>query len=64
VTDLHPKYGFDRSKVPSVCCLWCGHQIGDAPYKLVTMLARFGTMLFEHRRCPRRKPAAVPYFGQ
>lgn len=46
-----PQYGFDRAAVAAVKCLACGAPIGSEPYSLVTLLARFGQMLFVHRRC-------------
>ena len=48
-----PEYGFDRAKVAQVDCLRCGEKIGDAPYQLVTVLARFGQMVFVHEKCAK-----------
>ena len=45
------KYGYDMSKVPRVLCLYCRNAIDNEPYREVRVLARFGQMLFAHRRC-------------
>lgn len=49
--ERHPKWGYDLDRVPSVRCLLCGHPIGDEAYAEETTLARFGQMLFVHKRC-------------
>lgn len=49
--DLHPVYGYDPGKVPDVKCLMCNAPIGTEQWVEVTSLARFGTMLFRHKRC-------------
>lgn len=48
---MHPRWCYDHDRVPRVHCLVCGEPIGDEPYLLDATLARFGTMLFIHRRC-------------
>jgi hypothetical protein len=48
-----PEYGFDLDAVKDVNCLTCDTPIGEEPYSLVTMLARFGTMSFVHKRCEK-----------
>jgi hypothetical protein len=52
--NVHPKWGYDIDKVPSVHCLSCEEPIGDEPYEEITILARFGQMLFSHKRCCSR----------
>ena len=54
--DPHPKWGYDRDKVPGVLCFFCKEPIGEEKYLLDTILARFGTMMFVHERCvdPKR----------
>lgn len=49
---LHPKWGYECARVPGVECLACGRKIGRRRFRHVTMLARFGQMLFEHVKCP------------
>lgn len=48
---LHPKWGYDLDAVPRVLCLRCHTPIGDEEYVEDTGYARFGTMLFLHKRC-------------
>ena len=48
---LHPKWGYDLDAVPRVLCLHCHRPIGDEEYVEDTGYARFGTMLFLHKRC-------------
>jgi len=50
-----PNWGFDQALVPGVLCVACRLPIGDEPYELDTGLARFGTMLFYHRRCKEKQ---------
>lgn len=52
---IHPKWGYDLDKVPSVHCLVCGKPIAEEPYDEVSVLARFGQMLFSHKRCDGEK---------
>ena len=47
----HPKYGYDLDKVPEKLCLICEKPIGGEEYTEITQCARFGQMLFAHRRC-------------
>lgn len=47
----HPECGYDLDAVPEVHCLMCKQPIGSEPYEHDAGLARFGTMLFMHRRC-------------
>ena len=47
----HPEYGYDMNVVPHVHCLICHEPIGEEPYVEVTILARFGVMMFAHKRC-------------
>jgi hypothetical protein len=47
----HPKYGYDLDAVSQKECLMCGEPIGSEPYKEVLTWARFGQMLFVHKRC-------------
>ena len=42
---------YDRSQVSEVACLMCDEPIGNEPYAEVRILARFGQMLFVHKRC-------------
>lgn len=49
--NLHPFYGYDIDKVPKVKCLFCHKPIGDEEYVEVITVARFGQMLFAHKRC-------------
>ena len=51
---LHPVYGYDMDKVSKVLCLICDQPIGDEEYTEITNLARFGQMLFCHKRCEAR----------
>lgn len=44
-------YGFDMRKVPGVHCLICMRPIGRQPWECFSVLARFGTMLFNHAKC-------------
>jgi hypothetical protein len=53
VATADPRWGFDRAKVEKADCLRCGEKIGDAPYRLVTTLERFGDMLFVHEKCAK-----------
>lgn len=53
----HPQWCYDLDRVRDVQCLACGEPIGDEPYVEDTALARFGSMLFFHRRCVRCVPA-------
>jgi hypothetical protein len=50
----HPVYGFDLNKVKDTLCLICDKPIGNESYELDTSLARFGRMLFIHKRCARK----------
>jgi hypothetical protein len=52
--NLHPTYGYDLERVPKVNCLYCHNQIGDEEYVEVKPLARFGQMLFVHKRCDEK----------
>jgi hypothetical protein len=49
--NLHPLYGYDINKVSKVKCLICNIPIGNEEYVEVNTLARFGQMLFAHKRC-------------
>jgi hypothetical protein len=49
--NIHPKWGFDLDKVPETHCLYCNKPIGDEEYVLDTGFARFGMMLFIHKKC-------------
>ncbi len=49
--ELHPDYGYDLDGVKYTLCLMCGEPIGDEEYIEVTIFARFGQMLFIHKRC-------------
>lgn len=51
----HPKWGYDLNKVKDVRCLICKEVIGDEEYVEDWGLARFGTMLFLHKRCAANK---------
>lgn len=44
--------GYDTDDVPVIHCLNCHRPIGDAKWREVDTLARFGQMLFEHVVCP------------
>ena len=44
--------GYDPADVPSRLCLMCKLPIGTRAWRVVTTLARFGQMLFEHEVCP------------
>ena len=48
---LHPVWGYDLDAVPRVKCLFCHKPIGREEYVEDTGLARFGQMLFYHKRC-------------
>lgn len=48
---LHPKWGYDLNKVPGILCSRCKQPIGNEEYVEDTMFARFGDMMFYHRRC-------------
>lgn len=50
-----PRWGFDTALVPEVDCYKCGAPIGGSSWRPVTILARFGQMLFEHQVCPPRR---------
>ncbi len=54
VATADAKWGFDKSLVPLVHCIHCKKPIGLEPFVLDTGLARFGTMLFVHKRCNGR----------
>lgn len=43
--------GYDLKQVPKMLCFACGKPIGKKPWREVTILARFGQMLFEHKKC-------------
>ena len=43
--------GCDRRKIASRVCIMCGKAIGRKPALGWTIFARFGTMLWLHRRC-------------
>jgi len=47
----HPEYGYDLDRVKRVLCLTCSEPIGDEPHEKVLLLARFGQMLFIHKKC-------------
>lgn len=47
----HPKYGYDLDAVRRVLCLHCDQPIGNEDYIEVAVLARFGQMMFVHKRC-------------
>jgi hypothetical protein len=47
----HQIYGYDLDKVPDKLCLICEKPIGNRDYEEVTMCARFGQMLFRHKKC-------------
>ncbi len=47
----HPVYGYDMDKVKETLCLHCSEPIRDEEYEEVRTLARFGTMMFIHKRC-------------
>jgi hypothetical protein len=61
---LHPKWGYDLDKVPEKLCLICEKPIGDEGYEEVTMCARFGQMLFRHKKCTEGERSSVPWKGQ
>jgi len=46
--------GYDLRLVAGVRCLHCNEPIGHEPYVDITLLARFGSMLFAHQRCTGR----------
>lgn len=48
---LHPVYGYDIDAVPHVKCLLCDTPIGNEDYVEIKTTARFGQMLFAHKRC-------------
>ena len=52
--NLHPKWGYDMDKVKDVLCLHCKQPIGSEEYTEDWGLARFGTMLFLHKKCEER----------
>jgi len=62
VSTANKQYGFDEAKVAKTLCLHCEKPIGDRSYFLVTFLARFGQMFFEHADChfEHGDPKAVP----
>lgn len=43
--------GYDLNQVSKVLCLVCDRPIGHEEYTEVTVLARFGQMMFIHKRC-------------
>lgn len=47
----HSVYGYDLDKVKDINCLMCDQPIGDEPYVEDIAFARFGDMLFVHKRC-------------
>lgn len=47
------RWGFDRAKVPKMECLYCDLPIGRRRWVAVTILARFGDMMFAHAKCER-----------
>ena len=47
----HPEWGYDTAKVCDVHCLYCNKPIGDQEFVEITILARFGQMLFAHEKC-------------
>jgi hypothetical protein len=49
--NVHPLYGYDFDEVPVKECIRCNKPIGKNCYIEVKTLARFGTMLFEHKNC-------------
>ena len=49
--NLHPVYGYDMDKVPGKKCLMCHELIGNEEYVEEKSCARFGQMLFMHKRC-------------
>ena len=55
VERLHPKYGYDLDRVCNVLCLYCSRPIGGEEYTEITQCARFGQMLFAHRRCEKEE---------
>lgn len=50
---LHPRWGYDLDRVKHVQCLMCKEPIGNEEYVEYTALARFGQMLFIHKRCDK-----------
>ena len=48
----HPIYGYDLDKVPEKLCLICAEPIGAEEYVEITTCARFGQMMFRHKKCP------------
>ena len=55
----HPKWGYALDKVPEKLCLMCEQPIGNRGYEEVTMCARFGQMLFRHKKCPERAKGEI-----
>jgi hypothetical protein len=51
IPNLHPVYGYDVNKVPAVKCLYCNDFIGSEEFIEIEIFARFGQMLFAHKRC-------------
>ena len=51
MTRVHPVYGYDLDAVSKVLCFYCSQPIGNEEYREITTLARFGQMMFIHKRC-------------
>jgi hypothetical protein len=51
VATANPRWGYDEAAVPTTECLTCGDPIGQEPYTLDTVFARFGQMFVRHARC-------------
>lgn len=58
VPDADLVWGFDPRELRKTLCFHCKKPIGRARYVLDAGLARFGTLLVEHRRCVSEKEAA------
>ena len=51
----HPKWGYNIAAVKGIHYLLCEEIIGGEPFTEITTLARFGQMLFCHKRCENKK---------
>jgi Zn ribbon nucleic-acid-binding protein len=54
VPTANKQWGYDEAEVPETECITCGEKIGSEPYELETVWARFGQMLFRHKRCQEK----------
>lgn len=57
---MHPKWGYDLDQVKVIDCLICQKPIAEEPYTEMTLLARFGQMMFVHKTCEERDKARTP----